>query len=120
MSKFNSLMLAKLFMNSTSINGACGGEEELREKFYSELYKATAVATDGETTFVDTPEFVAIITVYKHDFNNNAKKANIVDFDIITKDDTMVKYNFFFNKSSVIDLGNHLRTVKRVDMKDFF
>ena len=110
MSKFNSLMLAKMFMDSTSINGAYGVEEELREKFYSELYKATAVATDGETTFVDTPEFVAIITV----------KDNIVDFDIITKDDIMVKYNFFFNKSSVKDLGNYLRTVKRVDMKDFF
>lgn len=112
MSKFNSLMLAKLFMDSTSINGACGGEEELREKFYSELYKATAVATDGETTYVDTPKFVAIITVYERD--------NIVNFDIITKDDTMLKYNFFFNKSSVKDLGNYLRTVKRVDMKDFF
>ena len=103
-------MLAKLFMNSTSINGACGDEEELREKFYSDLYKATAVATDGETTYVDTPKFVAIITV----------KANIVDFDIITKDDTMLKYNFFFNKSSIRDLGNYLRTVKRVDMKYFF
>ena len=114
MSKFNSLMLAKLFMNSTSINGACGDEEELREKFYSELYKATAVATDEETTFVDTPEFVAIITVYTHDNNK------LVDFDIITKDDIMLKYNFFFNKSSVKDLGNYLRTVKRVDMKDFF
>lgn len=110
MSKFNSLMLAKLFMDSTPINGACGGEEELREKFYSDLYKATAVATDGKTTYVDTPKFVAIITV----------KDNIVDFDIITKDDTMLKYNFFFNKSSVKDLGNYLRTVKRVDMKDFF
>ena len=97
-------------MNSTSINGACGGEEELREKFYSDLYRATAVATDGETTFADTSKSVAIITV----------KDNIVDFDIITKDDTMLKYNFFFNKSSVKDLGNHLRTVKRVDMKDFF
>ena len=93
-------MLTKLFMDTTPINGACGDEEELREKFYSELYKATAVATDGETTFVDTPEFVAIITV----------KDNIVDFDIITKDDIMLKYNFFFNKSSVRDLGNHLRT----------
>ena len=67
-------MLAKLFMDTTSINGACGDEEELREKFYSELYKATAIATDGETTFVDTPEFVAIITVLqlppKESFNN--------------------------------------------------
>ena len=112
MSKLNSLMLTKLFMDTTPINGACGDEEELREKFYSELYKATAVATDGETTYVDTPKFVAIITVYEHD--------NIVNFDIITKDDIMVKYNFFFNKSSVKDLGNYLRTVKRVDMKDFF
>ena len=110
MSKFNSLMLTKLFMDTTPINGACGDEEELREKFYSELYKTTAVATDGETTFVDTSKFVAIITV----------KDNIVDFDIITKDDIMLKYNFFFNKSSARDLGNYLRTVKRVDMKDFF
>jgi len=30
MSKFNSLMLTKLFMNTTPINGACDDEEELR------------------------------------------------------------------------------------------
>ena len=82
MSKFNSLMLTKLFMSTTPINEACGDEEELREKFYSELYKATAVATDGETTFVDTPEFVAIITVYKHDFNNFIYFIKLQQFNI--------------------------------------
>lgn len=91
-------------------------DDYLREMLLTEAFNSKMVAVDTNnniTAFISNLYivFARIETVCG---------IKTVSFYFIGREKEIKNYHFFMNASSVKDLGNYLRTVKRVNMDEVF
>lgn len=107
-----SFSLARWF--TESVNADKPEYEFLREELLQEeVYKATHVGVSKDKVIVKTPHGVAMVEL------KTVKGCKLMVFDFV-RDDKWERYNFWYNLSSVKDLGDYFRTLPRVSFNDLF
>lgn len=97
--------LIKLFSNPTYLDKPINKFD--REDLLGDLYAnslSVAILSD-KSIAIETPNYIFLAEV--------VEDGRIVEFDALSRDRVMIRYNFWMNVSSVKDLGNKLRKLPR-------
>lgn len=105
----NAMAMAQWFTTPDYVNKP--EAKEAREDLIGKAYQATEVAVSSDRCVLMRVPGGRMMAQVK-----TVKGCEIVEFDYV-EDGRWVHYNFWFNKSSVADLGQKLRFVKRVSFE---